>query len=246
MGHTNDRLAAEVARYPWYHTQDLGEGVITPGVFDHRPVVNRFGVPTDLSGWRCLDVGTMDGFWAFEMERRGATEVVAIDVDAVDAMDWPTLIKAQVTDKSLDETKAARFDFVKSVFGSKVERMICSVYDLSPELGHFDLVFCGDLLLHLKDPISALERMRTVTRGRTVVCTQITKPRRREHRPVAEFDGVGNFTWWIPNRVALKRWLTAAGFDRVALAPPFDLPAAAGGEWRGHRGVATGFVDAIA
>ncbi|PWU24508.1 MAG: TIGR04290 family methyltransferase, partial [Candidatus Rokuibacteriota bacterium] len=28
--------------------------------------------PAALSGQRWLDVGTMGGFWAFEMERRGA------------------------------------------------------------------------------------------------------------------------------------------------------------------------------
>ena len=56
---------------PWYHTLDLGSGVVTEGMFDLRPVVDRYGLPARMDGMRALDVGTWDGFWAFEMERRG-------------------------------------------------------------------------------------------------------------------------------------------------------------------------------
>ena len=42
------------------------------GWFDTRAVGPRSRCPTSLAGKRCLDVGTWDGFWAFEMERRGA------------------------------------------------------------------------------------------------------------------------------------------------------------------------------
>ena len=34
----------------------------------------------DVRGKRCLDVGTYDGFLAFELERRGAASVVATDI----------------------------------------------------------------------------------------------------------------------------------------------------------------------
>ena len=34
-------------------------------------------------------MGTWDGFWAFEMERRGAAEVHAIDVLDPYSWDWP-------------------------------------------------------------------------------------------------------------------------------------------------------------
>src|SRR5580658_5745239 len=98
-------------------------------MFDHRPVLTKYPLPTDLSGLRCLDVGTMDGFWAFEMERRGAAEVMAVDVEDPDDLDWPVLVKPQVV-KVLDETKAARFDLVRSALSSKVNRIIRSVYDL--------------------------------------------------------------------------------------------------------------------
>ena len=80
-------LLDEVRANPvWYHTIDLAPGVVTPGWFDLRPVVERMPWPS-VAGKRCLDVGTYDGFLAFEMERRGAAEVVAVDLDDHDQWD---------------------------------------------------------------------------------------------------------------------------------------------------------------
>jgi tRNA (mo5U34)-methyltransferase len=52
---------------------ELAPGVLTPGWLDHRGAVARVPFPDSLEGKRCLDVGTFNGFWAFEMERRGPT-----------------------------------------------------------------------------------------------------------------------------------------------------------------------------
>jgi tRNA (mo5U34)-methyltransferase len=236
-------LAEKVKAFPvCYHTLDLGEGVVTTGFFDHRPVLHKYPIPADLTGLRCLDVGTMDGFWAFEMERRGASEVVAIDLDDPEDLDWPVLVKPRVV-KTLDETKRDRFAFVKSVLNSDVKRVVRSVYDLDSDLGTFDVVFMGDLLLHLKDPIAALEALLRVTRGQAIVCTSIMKTGSRRRRPLIEFDGIDSFTWWTPNSVALVRMMTAAGFKRVELAPTFELPLTSPSKWKGLRGVVTGSAD---
>ena len=109
-------LRAEVERYPWYHTLELGDGVVTDGMFDHRPVLQHYPLPEDLTGLRCLDVATMDGFWAFEMERRGAASVTAIDLEDPEDLDWPASLRAG-HDKQMDETKAERFALAKRALG---------------------------------------------------------------------------------------------------------------------------------
>lgn len=56
MGSSLDELAklrAEVESYAWYHTLELGGGVVTDGMFDHRPVLHRYPLPANLSGKRC-------------------------------------------------------------------------------------------------------------------------------------------------------------------------------------------------
>jgi tRNA (mo5U34)-methyltransferase len=108
-------------------------------------------------------VGTFDGFWAFELERRGA-EVVAIDVDDFGDLDWPPLQRASV----LRETQemgvelGRGFKLAAELRGSKARRVSCNVYDLTPEAigGPVDLAFVGTLLIHLRDPVRALERVR--------------------------------------------------------------------------------------
>ena len=229
-------LGAAVARYRWYHTMDLGSGVVTPGMFDHRARVDSYLIPADLSGMRCLDVGTMDGFWAFEMERRGAAEVVAVDLDDPDRLDWPASLR-NVTEKTLDRTKGERFALVRAALRSNVKRELRSVYEISSDLGEFDLVFCGDLLLHIKDPVTALERIRLVTRTSAIICTPIKRFRLYPNRPIAQFDGIDEFQWWVLSLPGMARMIRAAGFSRVEQGRPFELPATSGGSWKGLRGV---------
>ena len=237
-------LREEVNRYPWYHTLELGDGVVTEAMFDHRPVLDRYPVPDDLSGLRCLDVGTMDGFWAFEMERRGAASVTAVDLDDPEALDWPAALRDH--DKTLDEQKEDRFNRAKQALGSNVERVILSAYDLSPgRLGEFDFVFCGDLLLHLKDPITPVENIRSVCTGSAVIVNVIKRFRFREGEPMADLDGIDTFTWWTTNLAGLVRIVRAAGFPRVEPSETFELPYnwdEGGDGWQGLRGAVHAFV----
>jgi tRNA (mo5U34)-methyltransferase len=236
-----ERLAREVASYGWYHTIELAPGVVTEGMFDHRPAVDNFLLPDELSGQRCLDVGTMDGFWAFEMERRGAAEVVALDLADVDELDWPERWRVRVQ-TTLDETKAERFELARGALGSNVRRVERSVYDLDPDMGPFDLIFCGDLLVHLKDPITAIQRMRSVCRGSAIVFNPVKHFRLGRRRPLAEFDGIDEFQWWLLSEASIERMMLAAGFDRVEIGPRVELPPAGAATWKGVRAVLRGFV----
>jgi tRNA (mo5U34)-methyltransferase len=195
-------LQAEVDRYPWYHTLELGNGVKTKGMFDHAPVLQNYPIPDDLTGKRCLDVATMDGYWAFEMERRGAASVTALDLEDPDQLDWPASLRPD-HDRTMDETKETRFNLAKTALGSNVERVLLSAYDLSPELGMFDFVFCGDLLLHLKDPITPVENIRSVCTESAVIANVITTFRFNEKRPMAVLDGIETLRFLKTNLIVL-------------------------------------------
>lgn len=241
MSYTS-QLERDVARFRWYHTLDLGHGIVTEGMFDHRPVVGRYLLPTDLSGLRCLDVGTMDGFWAFEMERRGAAEVIAADVAHVDDLDWPPRWRSRVK-PTLDRTKADRFALAHAAQGSRVQRIERSVYELASDLGKFDLIFCGDLLVHLKDPITAIQRMRSICSGTTILSNPVKRFRFARRRPLAEFDGIDEFQWWLLSEASIKRIMLAVGFDQIEVGRPFALPPRGGGPWKGLRAVLRGYVS---
>src|SRR5579862_1780783 len=114
-------LGERVRERSWYHTLELGPGLVTDGWFDLRPYVPRYGLPERLDGLRCLDVGTWDGFWAFEMERRGG-EVVALDVPGEEELDWPP--RRRPTELS-SEPRGAGFRLAAEAIGSRVQRVEC-------------------------------------------------------------------------------------------------------------------------
>src|SRR5438552_2650983 len=67
----------------------IAPGIVTPGWFDLRDLPPKLPFPSSMTAMRCLDIGTFEGFWALEMERRGAEEVIAIDILDPLAWDWP-------------------------------------------------------------------------------------------------------------------------------------------------------------
>ena len=42
-----ERLETELTRYLWYHTIDLGAGLVTPGLFDFRDAWPAYGLPEE-------------------------------------------------------------------------------------------------------------------------------------------------------------------------------------------------------
>jgi hypothetical protein len=64
----------ELAKTGWYHSTELPSGVIQGfmSLDELRERWSQFPLPGDLTGSRLLDIGTWDGWFAFEAERRGA------------------------------------------------------------------------------------------------------------------------------------------------------------------------------
>src|SRR3954452_16907504 len=211
-----DHLSSQISDVQWYHTLELAPGVVTPGWFDLRPLAPKLPWPA-LDGLRCLDVGTFDGFWAFEMERRGAAEVVAVDLLDPRSWDWPFGSGADAVDQIGERKRAGvGFEVASAALSSRVPRHDMSVYDLSPEaVGTFDFIYVGSLLLHLRDPVGALQRVREVCRGTLLLVDAIdlSLTARHPRRPVASLDGHGRPWLWKPNAAALVRMVEAAGFQ---------------------------------
>jgi len=219
----------QVASVPlWYHTLELGPGLTTPGWFDLRPIAEQLPWP-DVRGRRCLDIGTFDGFLAFELERRGAAEVVATDLTAHEDWDWPPVMRDRGPGAMAEMAgeKGRGFEVAKELLGSSVERLLVSVYDLDPEEhGHFDVVVCGSLLLHLRDPLRALDRVRAVCRGHLMSAEEIDLRLTLLHprRAMLRFDGLSDlFQWTIPNVAGHRRMIKAMGFDPVRSAGPYTV-----------------------
>jgi tRNA (mo5U34)-methyltransferase len=207
----------------WYHVMELADGEVTDGWFDLRPYVHNYGIPERLDGKRVLEIGTWDGFWAFELERRGASEVVALDLDDEADLDWPPRRRPA-------EFPATRrgdgFRLAKESRGSKAERVNCSIYDATPEeLGTFDLVFCGSVLIHLRDQLLALERMANLCSGRLILAEEYDKLASLMPFSAARYmaDSGQAVVYWRPSRRTWRRMVWTAGFERVEQKGTFDM-----------------------
>lgn len=228
---TTDTADAVRSVRGWYHTLDLGHGVVTPGWFDLRPVMNRIPWP-DVTGKRCLDVGTYDGEFAFELERRGAREVVATDIAS--HADWDLLPRqawqVAATQESMMGEKGRGFAVAAEALGSQVQRKFINIYDLSPNtVGTFDVVVCGTLLLHLRDPLRALAAIRSVCAGQFLSIEEIDIDLTLRHRrtPVLRLRGEQG-QWFVPNAAGHRHMLHTAGFDITETTRPFARPYGAG------------------
>ena len=184
----------------WWHSIDLGDGYVTPGVhsFDKlTEIYQLFGLPEDLTGRRALDIGCWDGFYSFEMERHGAS-VVSVDC-------W----------------RPENFFRAREALGSKAEFHELSVYDVTRErLGSFDVVLFLGVLYHLRHPLLGLEQVCEVTRDVAIISSHVIDNFYTSPRPIMEFyeiDELGGQydNWWGPNVDCLTRMLRAAGFART-------------------------------
>jgi tRNA (mo5U34)-methyltransferase len=211
----------------WYHTLELAPGHVTEGYFDLRDMTARYGLPERMDGMRALDVGTWDGFWAFEMERRGA-EVVALDLDDERDLDWPPRRRPATFP---DHPRGIGFRLAHEIFDSKVERVNCSIYNALPEdLGTFDLVFCGSVLIHLRDQMLALERIANLCRDTFLSVEEYDRRSNFIPWPSSRFlaDRDKAVVFWLPSIKAWKRMLYAAGFNDIEQRGKFPVKARAG------------------
>lgn len=177
---------------------------MTPGVHESPAGLRQLdaiGLPRDCSGLRALDIGCKDGFYAFELERRGA-RVVGLDYA---------------------EPTVTGFSIAAEVLGSGVEHVVANVYDLSPERhGLFDLVLFLGVLYHLRNPMLALDRIRRVARPGALVFVETAVsvdpavadlempvwqffPRDSLHRDAT--------SKWAPNLAGLKSVLEECQFE---------------------------------
>ena len=202
---------ADAARLIWYHTVELPGGVTTPGIFDHRPYLEAYGLPADLQGKTALDVGAASGFFTFELERRGAA-VTATDLPTWTAHDFGANYEPELAPPQAESYLHEPFLFAQRARGSPAARILTSIYDISPATtGTFDLVFCGSVLIHLSDPAMALRRLRDVTREVAIIATVVHPLENPD--PLALFTGhLRGDTWWVPNRAAFEALVRSAGF----------------------------------
>ena len=184
--------------FVWHQRFELVPGITTPGGNPIDSILRAVDLP-DVRGKTILDIGTCNGAVCFEMERRGATRTVGVDIydDA-----W------------------FGFATIRTFLGSGAEYLQASIYDLDSILeGQFDIVFFMGVIYHLRHPLLAIDVLRSLTRELLVVESQVCDSTLDEHRAEALVrfyrgrDLGGDISnWFSPTRQALVDWLASSGF----------------------------------
>lgn len=128
-----------------YHRVPLPHGLATPGRDRSDTAAIVFG--GDLGGKSVLDIGCALGFFCFEAERRGAARVLGAE---------------------LKDDRFAQANLLKGVLDSEVEFVQRDLLASEPE-EQFDVVLALNLIHHLLEPITALQRLAALSRDRLVL-----------------------------------------------------------------------------
>lgn len=157
-----DRVRSFLAENEFsYQNVDLPYGLRTGG-HDRRATAAAI-LPGDLTGKSVLDVGCMYGYFCFEAESRGAERIVGVDIDPENVAKC----------RQLAEIKGSGCEFRQL----DIER---DSLDRS-----FDYVLCLNVLHHLRNPLSVLDRLVSMTDERLVleVASFSRKDRRKNRVP---------------------------------------------------------------
>lgn len=207
-----------------YHSFRLPDGEVLQGAMDLEFQEERlasFDLPGDLTGHDFLDIGPWDGYYSFELERRGAR------VTAIDYVDLDT------------------FRELRQFFGRQVCYLQLDIYELSPAIhGTFSFVLCFGVLYHLKYPLIALEKVCAVTTDLCLIDTLVVDGKSWQQGihpplPYIEFYETDELSgqldnWCGPTVGAVEALVRAAGFAEAEIRHVTDtsVRVAAHRKWR--------------
>lgn len=229
----------EIENFYWYHTVELKNGIVTPGDYDYRNKLSGFQFPDDMSGMRVLDVGSATGFFTFEFEKRGA-EVVSVELPTL--YEWDMIHdekesnvnhmmqvhRASTPEEAFYRHLDGPFKFCQADKQSSAKRIYSSIYDLASHLDKdvaFDLVFLGDILLHLFSPFKALDVIAPLCKTKLIIATDLFES--QGNNALMQFlgtmgKGKNPRTWWNFNRRCIEEMLVRVGFQDVTLAGEYS------------------------
>jgi tRNA (mo5U34)-methyltransferase len=209
----------------WMYEFDLGNGVKTPLYLESLRKVHQArhemifdfldGLHFDYRSADVLDIGCNEGYFLFEMLKRGARSGLGIEGRA-------------------DNIGKARF--IEEALGiERCELRQANVFDVDLGTGRYDVVLLLGLIYHVEDPIGLLRRAAKATKRFLFLETQLCKSEQpirfgwgipdtyhsadaylvlheeRDDNPLASMGGLS----MIPNLNAITTMLRQCGFRDI-------------------------------
>ena len=238
----NDEISAVekiFTKGTWYHTFQFNE-LRSPGTFDYSKIIKNLNIP-NLSGKSVLDVGCSDGYFSFYFkDKLKAKSVLGVDYNQYDGSvnfevlnnfieeqsdkhrrhyDYSVLREAY---NKLGLNNSNKFNLIKKIFNVDIEFKMASVYNLD-EIDSFDVTFCGSLLEHLRDPLTAIEQLFFKTNEFCVI--DVSNPFNRLNilqMPIIKYSGASGHFYRLSEN-ATKLMMEKIGFKNVQIISKYKI-----------------------
>lgn len=162
----------------FYHTSVLKDGSVLAGYWDHIGTERAYLGDLSFDGRRVLELGPATGHFTFFLEQDGA-DVVSFEVGYDASIDLlPPFTQEDIEPlRTTLMTKLERVNnswwFLHRDKGSAAKIVYGNIYDMPADLGMFDDVFFGSILLHLRNPFLAMEQASLRTTKRLIVTDMV-------------------------------------------------------------------------
>ena len=196
----------------WFHCFEFHNNCTTRGRDPSEKKLQALQLP-QLNGKSVIDIGSFDGYFAFQAEALGARHVTACDHLACN---WQ------------NTTAPGNFDLVREICSSRLVAADVPVEQISPTtVGEFDVSLFLGVLYHAPDMVEYLRRVKSITKELVVIETLVDGLHIPE--PCATFypgdslNGDGS-NWWGPNISCVLGMLEKVGFrDARFVSPLWDI-----------------------
>lgn len=212
----------------WYHDFEFirGNENIKPH-FNLEPIIDNFLLPDDMTGKTFLDIGTGNGFFTFEMEKRGA-DVVSFDLAVdkkPDGIPYYNVPDRTGHNKEFMKRFQKGYWYSHKYFNSKARAVYGNVMYMPEWLGKYDVTLLGSILQHLRDPLGAIIQADKHTRNSLIICEAFYK----SEEPVMRFQAMPDvpnpqyWTWWLISPTVIVSMLKTLGYKEIVVHGPFNM-----------------------
>ena len=202
--------AKELASVHWHHSIRLFPDLLIEGSKSESLLkAERAAIlgPLDFAGREVLDIGSWNGYFAFEAKRAGAARVVASD-----SLCWHIpVFRGRET-----------FDLGRECLGLDIEAKVIDPTQLPGDLAPVDIVLFLGVFYHMHDPVAVLKAAAALAREALVIETHqdlLDLPRPgMAFYPRATLNG-DESNWWGPNPECVFELLESIGWPQVYYQP---------------------------
>jgi 2-polyprenyl-3-methyl-5-hydroxy-6-metoxy-1,4-benzoquinol methylase len=234
---TEKILAAKkiISEGEWYH-KIIYDGVASSGTFDYNSLISMLNFPA-MDNLSVLDVGCSDGFFSkYFLSHLNASYVTGVDFNQYDGSVAFEVLNSHKN--SFEEKYQVHNDFkrlsreyellglensnkyllLKKIFELNMEYREGSIYNLENFQNH-DVTFCGSLLEHLRDPITAIEQLYFKTDKYCII--DISNSFKSKKPYLKYTNSGGNFFQYSP--VSITSMMKNIGFKDVKVLKEYKI-----------------------